>query len=327
MPRTISIIISTRDRAESLRLTLRAIGECLVPDDLAVEVLVVDNGSVDRTRTVVRQAKFWGQAPRYLYEPRLGQSQAQNTGMAAAQGEVLLCTDDDVQPGRHWIEAACRPILTGQADAVAGRIKLPADLERPWLQPWHRVCLAVDAPTRGEFHLTGANMAFARRVLEKVPAFDAELGPGAPLGAAADTLFSRQLLTAGFRLLAAGEASSVLHHCGEHRLARDSLIDICMRHGRSQAYIDYHWEHRTVWFPTFRGAKSLLALCGLRILQRLRGGGHSFIGRLEARWIWRWSYYRQMMVELQRPRRYEQFGLAICKSCDGKATERNRHAA
>ena len=149
--KVVSIIICTRDRAESLKETLRAVGETPVPADLAAEVLVVDNGSRDRTRPVVRQAKFWGRAPRYLYEPRLGVSYARNTGMAAAQGEVLLWTDDDVRPGRAWIEAMCRPILDGRADAVAGRVKLPDYLERPWLRPWHRVCLAVDAPTDGRF--------------------------------------------------------------------------------------------------------------------------------------------------------------------------------
>ncbi len=107
----ISIIICTRDRAESLKETLRAVGETLVPDDLDVEVLVVDNGSRDRTRRVVRQAKLWGRAPRYVYEPRLGLSCARNTGMAAARGAVLLWTDDDVRPGRACIAAMPRPIL------------------------------------------------------------------------------------------------------------------------------------------------------------------------------------------------------------------------
>ena len=64
VPKLISIIVPTRDRAESLAETLRTIGECLVPADMAIEVLVVDNGSRDSTRRVVRQAKLWGQSPR-----------------------------------------------------------------------------------------------------------------------------------------------------------------------------------------------------------------------------------------------------------------------
>ena len=308
MQHIISIIICTRDRAESLKETLRAIGETEVPSDLAAEVLVVDNGSLDRTRPVVRQAKLWDRAPRYVYEPRLGLSCARNSGLVAARGEVLLWTDDDVRPGHTWIEAMCRPVLDGRADAVAGRIKLASDLERPWLQPWHRVCLAVDVPAAGDFDLPGANMALSRRVLDKVPAFDLELGAGA-LGACEEALFSQQLLRAGFRLVAAGEDSIVVRHCGEHRLTRKALVDAFMQRGRCQAYIDYHWKHRTVWFPTFHCGQSSLGLGGLRILQRLLGDCRSVIGRREARWLWRRSYYLQMIVESQRPRQYEQFGL------------------
>ena len=304
----ISIIIPTRDRAESLKETLRAVGEAALPADLSAEVLVVDNGSLDRTRRVVRQAQFWGQAPRYIYEPRPGASCARNAGLTAARGEVLLWTDDDVRPGRTWIEAMCRPILAGRADAVAGRVKLPADLERPWLRPWHRLCIAVDAPVTGDFDLVGANMAFARHVLEKVPAFDQEIGPGA-LGLGEETLFTRQLLRAGFRLVAAGEDSTAMHHCGVQRLTRSALTSACVAQGRSQAYVDYHWRHRTVWFPALHGGKSFLGLCGLQFFRRLLGVRDPLIGRHEARWLWRWSYYEQMMIEAQRPRQYERFGL------------------
>jgi glucosyl-dolichyl phosphate glucuronosyltransferase len=304
----ISLIIPTRDRAESLRETLRAIGEAAVPSDLDVEVLIIDNGSADRTRAVVRQARLWGQSPRYVYEPRPGAAMARNAGLAEAQGEVLLWTDDDVRPGPDWIESMCRPILARRADAMAGRIKLPGYLDHPWLQAWHRVCVAAEAPTRGGFNLIGANMAFARRVLAKVPAFDTELGPGG-IGSSDDTLFSLQLRAAGFRIAVAEEPSTVEHHCGAERLTRSALTDVLKGQGRSQAYIDYHWAHRRVLLPTLHGGKSLLGLSAVRMLQRLLGDRSSVIGRREARWLWRWSYYEQMAIELRRPRRYEQFGL------------------
>jgi len=325
----ISIIICTRDRAESLRETLRAIGEIRVPADLAVEVLVVDNDSRDRTRPVVRQTKIWGQTARYFYEPRFGQSCARNTAMAAAHGEVLLWTDDDVRPCCTWIEAMCRPILDGRADALGGRIVLPTYLQRPWLRPWHRVCLAVSEPATSDFELTGANMAFSGRVLGKVPGFDRELGPGA-MGFCDDTLFSLQLRAAGFRIAVAGKDSTVEHHCGEHRLTRSSFVDVIMRQGCSRAYVDYHWKHRIVWLPTFRGARSLLGLAGLRTVQRMLGDRNAVIGRREATWLWRWSYYRQMAIESQRPRRYERFGLEKLVAFDpleAVFAERERDAA
>jgi glucosyl-dolichyl phosphate glucuronosyltransferase len=319
---SVSIIIPTRDRSASLKETLSALGGTAVPDDSEVEVLVVDNGSADRTRPVVRQARLWGQAPRYIYEPRAGTSNARNAGLAAARGQVLLWSDDDVAPNRNWIETMCRPILEGRADAVAGRVKLPDSLERPWLQPWHRLCLAVDdrqgagpTPCRvpsgwlpAPCQLIGANMAFARRVLDKVPAFDAGLGGGA-LGCGEDTLFSLQLREAGLRIVAGDEGTTVEHHCGEHRLARPFLEDVLASQGRSHAYIDYHWRHHPVLLPRFRGGKSLLALAGLQVLRRLPGAGDPVIGRREARWLWRFAYHQQMAIESRHPRHYEQFGL------------------
>ena len=306
--RLVSLIICTRDRAESLRQTLQAIDGCLVPDGMAVEILVVDNGSRDRTRSVVRQAKCWGRSPRYLFEPRPGQAIARNTAIAAAQGEVLLWTDDDVRPGGRWIEAMCRPLLSNEADAAAGCIRLPEYLERAWLQPWHRVCLAVDGPTCGDFNLTGANMAFTRRVLEKVPAFDEELGPGA-LGFSDDTLYSLHLRTAGYRLLAAGPESVVEHHCGEDRLTRAALAEVFAGQGRSQAYVDYHWLHRNRPLATLRGGKFRLGLAGLGALRRLGPNRSPIIGRWEARWIWRSAYYDQLLIESGRPRQYTLRGL------------------
>ena len=257
---------------------------------------------------VVRQAKFWGQSPRYVFEPRLGQSCARNAGMAAAQGDVLLWTDDDVRPGEKWIEAMCRPILAARPTPS------PAGSSCPTAWTSMAAAMAPGLPfsrrrrPRAISTLIGANMAFARRVLKKVPAFDPELGPGA-LGFGDDTLFSWQLAAAGFRIVAAGDDSMVEHHCGEDRLARSVLADVMARQGRSRAYIDYHWRHRTVWLSALRAATMVLRLCGLRLLYRLATARGAVIGRREARWLWRGAYYRQMAIQWRQPRHYTCFGL------------------
>ena len=106
------------------------------------------------------------------------------------------------------------------------------------------------------------------------------------MGAAEDTLFSRQLATAGYRLLAAAEDSTVLHHCGEHRLTRNSLINVIAEQGRSQAYIDYHWKHRRALAFPFARSCLVGRLCGVATLHRLSGNRPAVIGRREARWLW-----------------------------------------
>jgi glycosyltransferase involved in cell wall biosynthesis len=48
-----------------------------------------------------------------MREPAPGKSRAQNTALAEARGEVLLFTDDDVEPAEDWIEKMARPLFGG----------------------------------------------------------------------------------------------------------------------------------------------------------------------------------------------------------------------
>jgi hypothetical protein len=69
-----------------------------------VEVLVVDNASTDRTRSVVDQ--FRAALPiRYFFEPTSGVSRARNHALRVARGTWILWTDDDVDVGLGWLDA------------------------------------------------------------------------------------------------------------------------------------------------------------------------------------------------------------------------------
>jgi len=112
--------------------------------------------------------------------------------------------------------------------------------------------------------MVGANMAFSRSVLEQVPAFDVELGPGA-LGFGDDTLFSQQLKIPGYRIAAAPDAV-VEHHFLADRLQPDQWIQSARKLGKVDAYISHHWEH-SVWPHPYR----MLCVAWLRLVsQRLR---------------------------------------------------------
>lgn len=245
MPRA-SIIICTRDRAASLRRTLAALNHVDVPAGMTAEVIVVDNASTDDTAAAVREAHLDKMALQYLFEPQPGQSRARNRGMAAATGEVIVFTDDDVIPESTWLAFICAPILEGSADAVVGAVRLAPHLSPPWLTPAHRAWLAdtsgLDAADPGR--MVGANMAFSRAVLDRVPAFDVELGPGA-IGFGDDTLFSQQLKAAGYQIAAEFRAV-VEHHFLENRLLPEQWLASARRLGHSDAYMSYHWEN-SVW--------------------------------------------------------------------------------
>jgi hypothetical protein len=71
------------------------------------------------------------------------------------------------------------PLLEGRCDVVVGPIALAENLFRPWISVGYKGFLAVFDFESGPLEMVGANAGFRRSVLERVPAFDPELGPGA----------------------------------------------------------------------------------------------------------------------------------------------------
>src|SRR5690606_22106466 len=100
---TISIIITTRNRAAHLKATLDAMRAVIVPDGLTAELLVVDNGSTDDTGAVARAARVGKIAVRTVHEPEPGQCRARNRGLAETSGDAVVFVDDDVRPRIDWL--------------------------------------------------------------------------------------------------------------------------------------------------------------------------------------------------------------------------------
>ncbi|MES9888132.1 MAG: glycosyltransferase family A protein, partial [Candidatus Sedimenticola sp. 6PFRAG1] len=92
----ISVVIPTHNRATVLE---RALASVLTQTHPAMEVIVVDDGSEDRTRELLAQ-KF--PSVRYLHQPNQGVSSARNLGIANARGDwiAFLDSDDEWLPGK-----------------------------------------------------------------------------------------------------------------------------------------------------------------------------------------------------------------------------------
>lgn len=264
---TVSIIISTRNRAESLRSTLASIGAVSVPTAWEVEIVAIDNGSSDHTPEVIQTARLANVSVRYVREPKPGKAIALNTGLAQSKGEIILFTDDDVRVPNNWIERMGQKLLLGDADAVAGKVIFPDHVDRALnacvlrnFRAWFASTDEIDVnrPQR----MVGANMGVHRRVLAKVPGFDIELGPGAH-GFYEDSLFSWQIRDAGFNLVTAFDIA-VEHHFDIDRLTDDACVAISRRMGRSRAFVFHHWR-----LQRSRLALPRLALCELKMAWHL----------------------------------------------------------
>ena len=304
----ISILICTRDRASDLRQTLEAIANLRFSVELPCELVVVDNASRDETAQVVEEAgkKAGNLEIRCIHEASPGLSYARNTAIKAARGEVILFTDDDVRPDANWLAGMSTPLLNGEADAVTGGVRLAPHLERKWMTDTHRGYFACSAHCSGvPGALVGANMSVHRRVFEKIPAFDVELGAGR-MGFAEDTLFSFQLLEAGYRLHGAWDVQ-IEHHFDPSRLGREPLRKRALQQGHSNAYIWHHWLHAKQL-----GTRARLGLrCAQQAILQLkhREQGDEGCSLAEAEILENIGFYQQYLIEVRRPRNYAKRGL------------------
>lgn len=95
MSMSYSIIICTRNRANSLAETLDSVAQLELPADSLIELLIVDNGSTDHTRAVVDRFNHPGITVSYLIESEPGVANARTTALQNACGDILLWTADE----------------------------------------------------------------------------------------------------------------------------------------------------------------------------------------------------------------------------------------
>ena len=93
---TISLILCTKNRADLLPEAVRSIEQASAKVTGAVELLIVNNGSTDRTAEVLKTIlSETSVSVRSFIEERPGLSRAKNLAIAHAIGDVFAFTDDD----------------------------------------------------------------------------------------------------------------------------------------------------------------------------------------------------------------------------------------
>jgi peptidoglycan-N-acetylglucosamine deacetylase len=120
-PFTVSVIVPAYNEEKVVVRTVKDILASTYPD---LQVIVVDDGSVDNTSGVLRDA--------YPNEPRLtlmrvpngGKANALNAGLAKANGAVVVALDADTQFNRDTIARLVRWFTDTKVGAVAGNAKV-----------------------------------------------------------------------------------------------------------------------------------------------------------------------------------------------------------
>lgn len=222
----ISVVVSTRDRADVLVLCL----ECLSRQEYPTfEIIVVDNAPATSATFDLVAGAFGGDPRvRYIREDRPGLSRGRNAGLQVAAGEIIAITDDDTVPDPLWLAEIAMAFAQGDRIACVTGPVVAAELETAGQQLFEgfgRLNKGFSArvfdkrrprgagrlyPYSGGTFGSGANMSFRTHVLRQMGGFDPALGAGSLARGGEDLAIFVQLINAGHQL--AYQPGALLYH-------------------------------------------------------------------------------------------------------------------
>jgi glycosyltransferase involved in cell wall biosynthesis len=115
----VSVIVPTFNRAYCVG---RAIDSALQQTHRDLEIIVIDDGSVDETRQLI-ETKYGKMASIiYIYQENQGVATARNTALRAAQGEFVAFLDSDFSPmvTGNLVHTSTAVLRRDRADRVGG---------------------------------------------------------------------------------------------------------------------------------------------------------------------------------------------------------------
>ncbi len=116
VPGLVSIIVPAYNEEGTLETIVRRVEE--VP--LRKEIIVIDDGSTDRTREIVTRLGYEKQIVPIVAERNQGKGMAFRLGLARARGEVVIIQDADLEYDPFEIPRIVGPILSGMVDVCYG---------------------------------------------------------------------------------------------------------------------------------------------------------------------------------------------------------------
>ncbi|MFK7894251.1 MAG: glycosyltransferase family 2 protein [Myxococcota bacterium] len=247
------MLIATLQDSPTLRAVLGRLRK--QADDSDGEIVLVFNVAPTAV-TPASLSELRALCDKVCFEPTPGKSAALNFGLGLARGEVIAFTDDDTEPGPHWLREICThltapdraPALVGLGGPVIPTFPAgcPLWFERlvlsratNYIGPRHDlgtepVEYPVGPPGLGGVWI-GANFAIRREVFDML-SFSNRLGPNPKTGlrGGEDTALAHQILRRDQRIRY--EPSTIVEHpIHLDRATFEFVLDAYQTHGREAA--------------------------------------------------------------------------------------------
>ncbi|MCH5688500.1 glycosyltransferase family 2 protein [Niabella sp. W65] len=121
----ISVVIPLLNEEESLPELAEWIERVMLDNNFSYEVIFVDDGSTDSSWNVIQQLRAKNDSIKGIrFQRNYGKSAALNEAFRAAQGDVVITMDADLQDSPDEIPELRRMIVEDKYDLVSGWKKL-----------------------------------------------------------------------------------------------------------------------------------------------------------------------------------------------------------
>jgi len=224
LPGDVTVVVPVRDRQAEL-------GRCLAGLRHLPRVIVVDDASADPA-AVARVAA--GTGARVLRrEVNGGPGAARNTGLAAAQTELVAFLDSDCVPAPGWLDRLLPHFTDAAVGAVAPRI-VPAGNSRTWLARYEGASSTLDMGARASIVRPGSRVPYVPGAALVVRKTAAGAGFAEDMRVGEDVDFVWRLAASGWRVRY--EPGAVVPH--QHRVRLGSWFARRKDYGTSAAALE-----------------------------------------------------------------------------------------
>ena len=212
---SVTIVVPVRNGEQTIQQLLESLQK-LDYDRNKIDVVVVDGSSTDKTREIVKKYPV-----KLVIETRKGLNLARNIGIKSSNGEIVAFTDSDCVVPTNWITKIVENFKDPKVSCVGGSaIALNSDFVSQYadnsivrLMPIFTKREELDNVKPFFRHPAGCNMAFRRKVAEKVGYFDEKIKYGFD-----EVEFADRICRAGYKMVLDPEVSVWHKH-------RSTLVD------------------------------------------------------------------------------------------------------